>query len=61
MAQGKETACNARVADSISGSERFPGEGNGDPLQYSFLGNLMERGAWWDTAHGVPERAGHNE
>ena len=34
---------------SIPGSGRAPGEGNGDPLQYSCLGNLMDRGAWWAT------------
>ena len=39
--------------DSIPGSERSPGEGNGNPLQYSCLGNPMDRGAWWATVHGV--------
>ena len=33
--------------------EDSPGEGNGYPLQYSCLGNPMDRGAWWDTVHGV--------
>ena len=37
----------------IPGSGRFPGEGNGNPLQYSCLRNLMDRGAWWATVHGV--------
>ena len=37
----------------ISGSGRFPGEGNGNPLQYSCLENPMDRGAWWATAQGV--------
>ena len=32
---------------------RSPGEGNGNPLQYSCLGNPMDRGAWWATVHGV--------
>ena len=32
---------------SIPGLERSPGEGNGNPLQYSFLGNSLDRGAWW--------------
>ena len=32
---------------------KIPGEGNGDPLQYSFLGNLMDREAWWATVQGV--------
>ena len=44
---------NAGDADSISGSERSPGEGNGNPLQYSCLENPMDRGAWWATVHGV--------
>ena len=37
----------------ISGLERFPGEGNGTPLQYSCLGNPMDRGAWQAIVHGV--------
>ena len=32
-----------------------PGEGNGNPLQYSCLENLMDRGAWWASVHGVPK------
>ena len=39
----------------ISGSERSPGKGNGNPLEYSCLKNSMDRGAWWATAHGVAE------
>ena len=38
---------------SIPGSERFPGEGNGNPLQYSCLGNPVDRGGWWATVQGV--------
>ena len=38
---------------SVPGSGRYPGEGNGDPLQYSCLGNTMDRGAWRATIHGV--------
>ena len=38
---------------SIPGLERSPGEGNGNPLQYSCLENLMDRGAWRTTVHGV--------
>ena len=38
---------------SIPGSGRSPGEGNGNPLQYSYLGNPMDKGAWWATVHGV--------
>ena len=37
----------------IPGSGRSPGEGNGNPLQYSCLENPMDRGAWWATVHGV--------
>ena len=37
----------------ISGLGRFPGEGNGNPLQYSCLENHMDRGAWWATVHEV--------
>ena len=49
----KESACNARDLGLISGLGRFPGEGNGNPLQYSCLENPMDRGAWWATVHGV--------
>ena len=37
----------------IPGLIRLLGEGNGNPVQYSFLGNPMDRGAWWATVHGV--------
>ena len=49
----KASACNAGDLGSIPGSGRSPGEGNGNPLQYSCLGNPMDRGAWWTTVHGV--------
>ena len=49
----KEPASNAGDPGSIAGSGRSPGEGNGSPLQYSCLENLMDRGAWWATIHGV--------
>ena len=39
----------------IPGLERSPGEGNGNPFQYSCLGNPKDRGAWWATVHGVTE------
>ena len=42
-----------REVGLIPGSERFPGVGNGNPLQYSCLENFMDRGAWWATVHGV--------
>ena len=50
---GEESACNARHLGSIPGSGRSPGEGNGNPLQYSWLVNLMDRGAWRAAVHGV--------
>ena len=56
---GKESACNAGDLGWIPGSGRSPGEGNGNPLQYSCLENPMDRGAWWATAHGVA-RVGHD-
>ena len=40
---------------SIPGSRRSPGEGDGFPLQYSFLENSMDRGAWWAVVHRVLE------
>ena len=43
--------------DLISGSGRFPGEGNGKPLQYSWLGNPMGRRAWWATVHGIAKES----
>ena len=48
---GKEPACNAGDLGSIHGSGRSPGEGNGNPLQYSRLENPMDRGAWQATVH----------
>ena len=50
---GKEHACNAGDLGSIPGSERSPGEGNGNPLQYSCLENAMDRRAWGATVHGI--------
>ena len=44
---------DGRDTGSISWSGRSPGEGNGNPLQYSSLGNPMKRGAWWATDNGV--------
>ena len=49
---GKESACNGGDPGLIPGSGRSPGEGNGYPLQYSGLGDAMDRGAWWAAAHG---------
>ena len=50
---GKESAFSAGDPGLISGLGRSPGEGDGNPRQYSCLGNLMDRGAWQTTVHGV--------
>ena len=50
---GKASACNEGDPGSIPGSRRSPGEGNGNPLQYSCLENSMDGGAWQATVHGV--------
>ena len=52
---GKEYTCHAGDSCSIPGSRRSPGEGHSNPLQYSCLGNPMDRGAWWATVHSVAE------
>ena len=49
----KVSACNAGDPGSIPGLGRSPGEGNGNPLQYSCLENPMDGGAWLATVHGV--------
>jgi len=49
----KNPPANAGNTGSIPGSGRFPGEGHGNPLQYSCVGNPMDAGAWWATVHGV--------
>ena len=50
---GKKSACNAEDQGSVPGLGRSPGEGNSNPLQYSCLENLMDRGTWQATVHGV--------
>ena len=50
---GRESTCNAGDLSSISGSRGSPGEGNGNPCQYSCLENSMDRGTWWATVSGV--------
>ena len=45
----------ARDTGLIPESARSPGGGNGNPLQYSCLGNGIDRGVWWATAHGITE------
>ena len=49
----KESACNSRDLGSIPVSGRFPGDGNGNPVQYPCLENPMDRGAWLATVHEV--------
>ena len=44
---------DTKDAGSVPGSERSPGEENGNPLQYSCLENPMDRGVWWATVHEV--------
>ena len=50
---GKASACSVGDLGSISGSGRSPGEGNGNPVQYSCLENPTDGGAWWATVHGA--------
>ena len=51
--ESKASACSAGDLGSIPGLGRSPGEGNGNPLQYSCLENPMDGGAWWATVHRV--------
>ena len=60
----KESFCNARdVAGAVGlilGLGRPPGEGNGNPLQYSCLENPLDRGAWWTAVHEAHKRIRHH-
>ena len=51
----KNLPANEGAVGWIPGSRRSPGEGNGNPLQYSFLGNPMDRGAWQATDYAVQQ------
>ena len=53
----KNPPANAGGAGSIPGSGRPPGGGNGNPLEYSCLGNPMDRGGWQATVHGVAKES----
>ena len=52
---GKESACNGGDLGSIPGSGRCPGEGHGNPVQRSRVGNLMNKGVWWAAIHEIAE------
>ena len=54
---GKESICQAGYKGSILGRGRSLGEGNGSSLQYSCLGNPMDRGAWWAIVLEVPKES----
>ena len=56
---GKESTCSVGDAGSIPGLGRSLRGGHSNPLQYSCLGNPLDRGAWWATVYGVP-RVGHS-
>ena len=57
----KNPPSNAGDRGSIPGSERSPGEGNGNPLQSSCLENPMDRGTWWATIYGIAKEADMTE
>ena len=57
----KNLPASAEDAGSMPGSGRSPGEGNGNPLQNSYLGNAMDRGAWQATVHGVAKESDMTE
>ena len=54
----KNLPVNTGDTGSIPGSGRSPGKGNGNPLQYSCLGNPMDKGAWQATVHGLANESG---
>ena len=54
---GKESACNVGDPSSNPGLGRSPGEGNGNPLQYSCLENPKDKEAWQATVHGVAKKS----
>ena len=61
VAQLVKNACSAGGPDSFPGSGRSPGEGRGNPRQYSCLGNSTDRGAWQATVHGVANESDTTE
>ena len=61
VAQNVNSACSAGDRSSNPGLGKSPGEGNGNLLQYSCLGNPMDRGAWWAIVHGGHKESGMTE
>ena len=59
--EGKASACNAEDLGSIPGLGGSPGEGNGNPLQYTCLKNSMDGGVWQATVHGCHEESDMTE
>ena len=57
----KESSHNAEAVGLIPGLGRYPGEGNGNPLQYSCLENSMDRGAWRAIVHGIAKESDMTE
>ena len=55
---GKESACQAADRGSVPGLGRSAGKGNGNPLQYSCLGNPTDKVVWWATVHEVAKELG---
>ena len=53
----KNQPANAGDWGSVAGSGKSPRGGNGNPLQYSSLGNPMDRGAWWAIVHGAAKES----
>ena len=53
VSEVKASVCNVGDLGSIPGSGRSAGEGNGNPLQYSYLENPIDKEAWWATVHGI--------
>ena len=53
----KNLPANAGDGGFIPGSRRSPGEGNGNQVQYSCVGNPMDSGAWWATVHGIAKES----
>ena len=57
MAQKVKNLPAMQEMGSVPGLGRSPGEGNGNPLQYSCLENPMDRASWWATVHGVAKNS----